>query len=127
MPGGFWLRTMARNHSARRFCERRGLRHKGDAPHPRHPEVMFSTYEWERDETPNPILSFPARALKRTDQVRGSARASARAKSHSARGRALNWVPFPSLRSAGNDKVRLKAFSLAWGKHESQHTHRHLR
>lgn len=47
MPDGFWLTTMPRNVRARRFYEREGLHHKGDGPHPEHPESTVSTYGWE--------------------------------------------------------------------------------
>ena len=51
MPDGFWLTTMVVNRGARKFYEREGLVHKHDKPHPTHPEVMHSTYEWN----PNPV------------------------------------------------------------------------
>jgi GNAT superfamily N-acetyltransferase len=47
MADGFWLRTAVRNLRARRFYEREGLQHKEDAPHPNHPQDIFSVYDWK--------------------------------------------------------------------------------
>jgi GNAT superfamily N-acetyltransferase len=44
MPDGFWLRTDAHNHQARRFYERRGLRAEGEAPNSS--GGMTARYRW---------------------------------------------------------------------------------
>jgi GNAT superfamily N-acetyltransferase len=46
MPGGFWLRTHSLNTKAQYFYAREGMRHLRDEPHPRHPEELFSVFEW---------------------------------------------------------------------------------
>jgi GNAT superfamily N-acetyltransferase len=49
MPGGYQLRTHSLNTNAQRFYAREGMRHLRDEPHPRHPEELFSVFEWRPD------------------------------------------------------------------------------
>ena len=49
MPAGFWLRTHSRNLRAQRFYRRESLVHLRDEPHPRHPDDLFSLFEWQPD------------------------------------------------------------------------------
>jgi putative acetyltransferase len=47
LADGFWLRTHILNVRAQGFYLHEGMTHTKDAPHPRHPDVMFRYYEWK--------------------------------------------------------------------------------